>query len=539
MFEQTARSRVNGFLRAEGRTVVNGNGEEIILTGWGLGNWLLPEGYMWLTHHGRFDRPHRIEAVIRELAGADYAERFWTSFRERYITREDIRLMAELGYNSVRIPFGWRVLMEEGPGLHWKEEGFALLDRCLDWCEEFGLYAFLDLHGAPGGQTGANIDDCVDDVPRLYTDEDSWTKAIGLWKELARRYRDRWIVGGYDLLNEPVRPGLMPDYHPHYYVQRLVEFYEEVIPAIRAIDSRHMLSVEGHHWATDPAIFFKRYDDNMVVHFHRYACMPGIEAYRTYLEVSERLNQPLWLGETGENRTEWFAAMYPLAVSLGIGFNLWPWKKMQCDNSPLSILKPDGWDELLAYAAGGPHPGFERARKSLDSFLDLLAAERCTTNPAVTAAVFRRPGCRVRGTDFDQLPGKGVSFSGRRPEGNLYGFRCDTGMGIVPLSAEPWRKEFFFDSGWDRLVLELTEGEFAAYTFTSVGEGSSLTVDLECPAGAALTLHQEERELLRTSLPVGEAPIVSVKAELVAAAETVIRLSVRSGRIRLHAISLH
>src|SRR5262245_16884116 len=35
------------FLRAEGKNVVNGNGDKVLLRGVGLGNWLLPEGYMW------------------------------------------------------------------------------------------------------------------------------------------------------------------------------------------------------------------------------------------------------------------------------------------------------------------------------------------------------------------------------------------------------------------------------------------------------------------------------------------------------------
>lgn len=35
-------------------------------------------------------------------------------------------------------------------------------------------------------------------------DADSYEKCLALWREIARRYRDRWIVGGYDLLNEPI-----------------------------------------------------------------------------------------------------------------------------------------------------------------------------------------------------------------------------------------------------------------------------------------------------------------------------------------------
>ena len=39
-------SRVKGMLHARGRKIVNGDGEEIILRGWGAGNWTNPEGFM-------------------------------------------------------------------------------------------------------------------------------------------------------------------------------------------------------------------------------------------------------------------------------------------------------------------------------------------------------------------------------------------------------------------------------------------------------------------------------------------------------------
>ncbi|RXZ82908.1 glycoside hydrolase [Paenibacillaceae bacterium] len=557
MFEKTSRNLVKGFLRSEGRKVVNEAGEEIVLTGWGLGNWLLPEGYMWLSGTARFDRPRRMEEVIRELAGSDYAESFWTSFRENYVTREDIRMMAELGYNSVRIPIGWRVLMADEPGITWKEEGFALIDRCLDWCEEFGLYAFLDLHGAPGGQTGSNIDDSIDDFPRLFTDEDSWHKCIELWKELARRYRDRWIVGGYDLLNEPLRPGLWEDKHEYYLTQRLVDFYDAVIPEIRAIDSRHMLSIEGHRWATDMSIFYKKYDENMVIHFHRYACMPGMESLREYVAVSERLNQPLWLGETGESYPEWYAALYPLSVSLDIGYNLWPWKKMSCTNSPYSIHKPEGWGAFMEYAKGGARPSYASVQQTLDQFLELMKVENCTHHPVVTSAAFRRPGCRVRATDFDELPGKGESYSGLREEGNIFNYRSQTGMAIRALVNEPESKRFVFDSGWDRLVLEMEQGEFAAYTFSSIGEGSTVSFELVCLEEAVVSVTQDGREIARTALTAqtsqtsvavelagtaetagiaGEEAALTIAAPLAAAEETVVKVNVHSGKVQFQVV---
>ena len=51
MKKNISRNRVNGFLNTDGRRIVNGEGEEVLLAGWGLGNWLLCEGYMWLAYN--------------------------------------------------------------------------------------------------------------------------------------------------------------------------------------------------------------------------------------------------------------------------------------------------------------------------------------------------------------------------------------------------------------------------------------------------------------------------------------------------------
>ena len=39
------------------------------------------------------------------------------------------------------------------------ESGFKMIDYVVEQCKKHNQYLILDLHGAPGGQTGANIDD--------------------------------------------------------------------------------------------------------------------------------------------------------------------------------------------------------------------------------------------------------------------------------------------------------------------------------------------------------------------------------------------
>src|SRR6476646_6770490 len=71
------------FLSTRGQDIVNERGEKIMLRGVGLGNWLLPEGYMW-KFGSQTDRPQRIEKLVEELIGPANARRFWEEYRNDY-----------------------------------------------------------------------------------------------------------------------------------------------------------------------------------------------------------------------------------------------------------------------------------------------------------------------------------------------------------------------------------------------------------------------------------------------------------------------
>ncbi len=529
--------RVNGFLDVDGRRIINQAGEEIILAGWGLGNWLLCEGYMWRSNGAdRFDRPRRIELGVEELCGKAYAATFWPRFLENYITEDDIKLMAKMGYNSVRIPINARLFLEEGPGLKWVDTGFEWLDKCIDWCEKHRIYAFIDLHGAPGGQTGANIDDCIDDVPRLFVDQACYDKGIALWEKLAQRYKDRWIVGGYDLLNEPIRPVRFEgDTDLLYLLPRLKAFYKDTIAAIRRIDQKHLITLEGHYWASTTDIFDEVYDDKMVLHFHRYGVLPDISAYQEFIDAAKRLNCPLWLGETGESVPEWFAAMYPLAAELHIGYNLWPWKKMNCLNSPCSVIQPEGWDKLIAYFHGGAHPGYVAAQKLMDKYLENMLLRNCDINADLTAHVFRTPGCTLRGTDFDEIGGNGVSYQCSREIVSPPAYRRSTGMEIVEKFPD-YRQDYGFECLFKRYVLALEEKEFACYTFYDLTAQSRIEIACYSAALSTLLIYQDEELLGRFTLGgLLDAQYIG-SLRMNTAAKSVIRLEVEAGRVEVEAV---
>lgn len=531
MIEKISQSRVSGFLKTEGRRIVNGEGEEFLPLGVAFGNWLLCEGNMWaFGEKNPCDRPRRFEALIRELCGSKYAASFWKRFRDNFVTEADIEAIAKMGFNSVRIPINWRVVMEDEPGITFIEEGFALIDRCIDWCEKYHLYVFLDLHGAPGGQSGAHIDDSIDNKPRLFMDADSYEKCLALWREMARRYRDRWIVGGYDLLNEPI--DLIHPNMAHWQV-RLAEFYDDCISVIRQEDDRHILILEGTKCDTDPGVFYKLFDPNMVVSFHLYGKLPCEETYAEWLEVSERLNAPLWLGETGRSRPELFTSLYTLALQLGIGVNFWPWKRTSWKVGCCSNTAPDGWKEIVAYTRGGLRPSYQRAQELLDAFLEGLLYENCVKRQIVVDAVLRRPDVRVPGIAFDHK-----SAGGKHSCGNAYGFRIHSGYQIALKPGRTMERQPYLDpieSVWDNLTLRMDAGEQAEYTITAVKENCPLYLEMRLLDDTALTVMQDEAEIASIRAEAGKTVRLPAGV-LTASDESRITVCVRQGSVELNTL---
>ncbi|MEX1028469.1 MAG: cellulase family glycosylhydrolase [Paenibacillaceae bacterium] len=453
---------VSGFIKAEGKYVVNGDGRRFVLRGVGFGSWLLPEGYMWrMPEQG--DRPRRIERMIKDLIGEERAEQFWHIYYERYITEADIRQIAAEGFNSVRVPINARFLIEDGMPARYNQLHLQLIDQVINWCRTHQLYVILDLHGAPGGQTGTNIDDSEFDRPDLFTSQ--WNKdlTIDIWRMLAKRYKDEWIVAGYDLLNEP-----LPDWFSAYYDQ-VMPLYRDIVKAIREVDSRHMIILEGVHWSTDWSIFDEMIDDNLMLQFHKYWNNPDTESIQLYLDKREEWNVPIFMGEGGENNKNWYTGAFRMFDDHDISWNFWTWKKMDTNNSPCSINKPTQWHLLVEYLEGGARPDVAKAEEILWEYLGSLPFDKCVYRPAVSHALLRTAPVRIPAI-FYGYRGAGVSFGiSERTDRNV-GFRVNDGTDIGFIESSRTIANFQHGGGeeWqqdERLYIQLAAEDWLAYEF--------------------------------------------------------------------------
>lgn len=328
-----------GFVHTSGSDLVDPAGHPLLLRGINLGNWLEPEGYMFHFDCGP-QSTREIEDLTTELIGPDKAADFWHQWRETYITKADIDRLKASGFNSVRVPIHFKFFDADNA------EGFRLLDRLLQWSREDGIYVILDLHCAPGGQTGTNIDDSIG-YPWLFSSPEAQAHTVAIWRRIAARYSKEPVILGYDLLNEPI---------PHFprlqqYNKDLEPLYRNLATAIRKVDRNHVLILGGAQWDSNFKVFGPPFDTNVMYTFHKYWTAPDASVIREYIEFRDKYHVPIWLGESGENKDEWVAAFTRTLEDNHVGWCFWPYKKMDAASSVVTFDRATHWDQIIKFAA--------------------------------------------------------------------------------------------------------------------------------------------------------------------------------------------
>jgi endoglucanase len=377
------------FIAVQGKQFISPNGQPLFLKGINLANWLVPEGYMFKFENAT--SPRLISAVINQLIGEEDAKKFWRSHWDHYITQKDIQFIKRLGFNSVRVPFSYRLFVTDSNPPQLSGVGYELLDRLIGWCRNEAVYVVLDMHVAPGGQTGDNIDDSWG-YPFLYNSAANQELTIRLWQDLAQRYQNESIVLGYDLLNEPIA---------HFFDTNLLNpklepLYKRIVAAIRQVDRNHILFLGGAQWNSNFWVFGPPFDSKLAYTFHKYWTAPTADVIQEYVDFSNRHNVPLWLGESGENTDEWIATFRSTLENSGTSWCFWPYKKMDATSCVVSIPRTAEWDAIITFA-NHPRTTFEEVRnnrppqatirKALSNYLENIKLKNCRTNEGFLAAL--------------------------------------------------------------------------------------------------------------------------------------------------------
>lgn len=375
----------DSFVRISGTDLIRPDGSKLFIMGTNLGNWLNPEGYMF--GFNKASSAHLIDEMFRQLVGPDATNDFWRKFKDNYITSDDVRFIASTGANTIRLPFHYKLFTDEDyMGLSVNQDGFARVDSVVKWCKESGLYLILDMHDAPGGQTGDNIDDSYG-YPWLLVSDESQKLFCDIWSRIAQRYCNETTILGYELCNEPIA---------HYFADKdtlnalLEPLYKRATAAIRNHDTNHIILLGGAQWNSNFEPFTDwSFDDKIMYTCHRYGGGASAEAIRSFIDFRDKTGLPMYMGEIGHNTMEWQADFCKAMRDNNIGYTFWPYKKID-DSCFNGYRRPSLWSVVTTFAEAPRatyaevrenRPSQDSALIALDQLIEAVKFENCIPQP--------------------------------------------------------------------------------------------------------------------------------------------------------------
>lgn len=150
----------------------------------------------------------------------------------------DFQIVAEWGFNFVRIPMDYRLWIKDGDWTKIDEDALKNVDAAVEYGKKHGVHVSLNFHRGPGY--------CVNppkEAKDLWTDPEARDVFARHWGHFAKRYKG--IPGAqlsFDLLNEPA--GV-----------EAAAYVAAITPAIEAIrreDPGRRILAEGLKWGNAP-----------------------------------------------------------------------------------------------------------------------------------------------------------------------------------------------------------------------------------------------------------------------------------------------
>ncbi len=299
------------------------------------------------------------------LSQCDYSQERLDGF----ITEADIDKIASWGVDHVRIPIDYNVVENENGT--YKEDGFARIDKAIEWCRKNNLNVVLDLHKTAGFSFDAG-----EKEEGFFGSDKLQERFFRLWEEFAVRYGKFHENVVFELLNEITDKS---------YIEVWNNISRRCIGRIRAFAPDTLILVGSYHNNSATAVkdLAPPCDDNIIYNFHCYEKLefthqgatwtelidPAVrvayddcgiseefflEFFAEAVETAKKNNTSLYCGEYGvidcatpEDTVKWFKAINAAFEKLGISRSVWSYKEMDFG---LADARLDGVrDELIKY----------------------------------------------------------------------------------------------------------------------------------------------------------------------------------------------
>ncbi|MBP9903477.1 MAG: cellulase family glycosylhydrolase [Verrucomicrobia bacterium] len=460
-----ASAQTTKFYRASGTNILDPNGVPYVAKGVVLSGLFIPEAYgirLNDVHSRHLSAYSDLRENVVTLIGASNAAVFWNTFESNFLTQADVADFAASGFNSVRVPFNYRMLSPEGtPGVY-DTNGFAKLDKIIAWFKTNNMSVLLDMHAAPGGQSHDPYADPEwsywyydsgsgqwreHGIAVFWESNSAYYAATGrtpafnkqrtadIWKEIATRYKNEKAIIGYEILNEP-----------YFYsssgvtTQDLRNALIQITTAIRTVDTNHLISVEGNLFAEYIDGLTPPWDSNMVVSFHRYWRQTGYEDgfMNWYINTRTSNNVPLMMTESGENSSPWLYELKELMTNNSISAYWWGFKKVASIATEFSATISTNYQYVINNWRDNPTVDVARAKAGFMDLANSLKTANCAEEPGFYASLLD--------PKFNTTP---QAFAYQYIPGSIQAAYYDVGNQDIAYHDTRYKNEEYMGEGWN------------------------------------------------------------------------------------------
>ncbi|MBN1410894.1 MAG: cellulase family glycosylhydrolase [Spirochaetales bacterium] len=305
-------------LQVKGKNIIDKKGNPVFLRGVCVGGWMNMENFI----NGYPGAERGLRYAFKQVMGKKKAEFFFDTWLDHFFNEEDVKFLKSIGVTCIRIPVNYRHLEDDTHPFQYLSKGFTRLSKAVEWGNKHGIYTIIDLHSVQGFQ---NPDWHCDNSTRhtfFWEQKNFQDRFVALWEEIARRFKGKAGVAGYNIMNEPVNNAPFGKYGNAYATnwKSLNAVYQRTVEAIRAVDPEHIIFLEGDHFSQHFSGLKAPFAPNLVYSSHNYnkggfgpGPYPGIirdeewdkekqaEVFNKHdgTKFTQKHSVPLWIGEFG------------------------------------------------------------------------------------------------------------------------------------------------------------------------------------------------------------------------------------------------
>jgi len=411
----------SGLLQLENGNIKNPTDKTVFLKGCNVGNWLMLE--MWMLSYADRGIKDQYEFIktLEDRFGPHKAETLMDIYRSNWIKDRDLDIIKSFGMNTIRLPFDYKLLMDsDSKPFQLKKDAWEWLDLAIEMAKMKELYVILDMHGAPGRQSGMDHSGRVD-YNKLWSNKSFQEQTAWLWKKISKRYKNESTIAAYDLLNEPWGSN----------EKDLKKIIIKIYRQIRKNEDNHIVIFPGHTSGIDFYQNIKTVNlDNVIYTMHFYPGFFGwgsatpyvhaeflLEGLPKWTEKMQLFKSPLLIGEFNvvlkkAGGGEMMRRYYDYYESLNWPATMWSYKVLDANggvgdgtwgmvtnsNNPVNIdLKTASYEEIKKWFISFGNMGY-----AIDEDLKYWL----TTNiePAVFDSLPPKPPKVVIAPENDILP---------------------------------------------------------------------------------------------------------------------------------------